>query len=152
MAGWRRSTKSLSHLPEENLFSSHLICFWERGWGDLNVAVCLSYSEASPPDRSFFASFPQDAIHSANRKETLPIVFFCFVFQIHFLSGRWKYPFLPDLGTNTSGHYYDYYDYFCSSWFQGLLRSRSSWPEMHPTSPCFLEYVQWKDNFTPELV
>lgn len=94
-------------------------------------------------------------IENKHYLQSLSLGFFlCCIFQNHFISGRrTKHPvlasclwYLPDLGTNTLGHYYYNY-YYYSSWFQGMLHSRPLWPELHPVSACFLEYVQWKRQF-----
>lgn len=125
--------------------------------GNLNVAVCLSYSKASPQDCSLLLDNHKTwYIQQIRNKHYLhSSFFFRFVFQIHFVSGRWSTLFWP----HVCG--------ICQTWEQrlwgiiitilqagfrvcftfGLL-----WPEIHPMSLCFLEYIQQKRQFHTRVV
>lgn len=156
MAVWLCSTKSLSHLPVENLFSSNLLCFW----GEFECS-CLPVVTVKLLHREFVVSSPQDVTQTTNRKQTLPLVFFfCLLFVCFFILDTFcfwalKYPFLasclwylPDLGTNTFGALLLLFKLVSGSASLLVLYGL----RLHPMSLCFLINVQWKDNFTPELV
>lgn len=148
MAGWLCSTKSLSRLPVEK----SLTCF--VFWGNLNVAVCLSYSKASPPDRSMLLAHHK--IHSTNnRKWTLTLVSFfvlCFRFilflGVEIPSSGLKSVVSARLGNKHFGALLLLFKLVSGS---ASLLVYMAWDASNE-SLFFLEYVQWKDNFTPELV
>lgn len=124
---------SVASIDREDL--QLLIWFVLRG--NLNVAVCRSYSNASPLDHGLLSA--PHTVRSADRKQNYFLSLLFHISQIHFASGCWSAHFWPHVcglcqtikKTNTLGHYYYY-----SSWFQGMLHSWPLWLKLHLMSSC----------------